>query len=187
LKVYRPSVVASAVLIPGVLLGQVNPSVMKSAEARVPKAHVIAADAELVKAVLAKNASGETSAQIQARDQAWMNNPKEPLRAALSRGACADRLRALAADDAAIAEVILTDANGANVCVSRETSDYWQGDEPKWEKPYKEGVDPFIDTPALDVSTGTYAVQISVPVLERKRRIGAVTLTVKIAVERPAR
>ena len=72
------------------------------------------------------------------------------------------------------------DERGASVCLSRETSDYWQGDEAKWRKTFVEGRDPFVDEPALDASSATYAVQLSVPVTEGTRRIGAVTLTLKV-------
>lgn len=172
---------------PVVLLAQTDATVRQAALARVPRARAMAVDPEVVGAVVAKNAQGETPQQIQARDRQWSHNPKDPLRAALTRSPCAERLRSLVADDPTIVEVILTDARGANVCVSRETSDYWQGDEAKWEKPFKEGVDPFVDAPALDASTGTFAIQMSVPVHERGQRVGALTLTLKVTRERPAR
>jgi hypothetical protein len=72
------------------------------------------------------------------------------------------------------------DQHGANVCVSRETSDYWQGDEDKWKKPFVEGRAAFVDEPAFDASSATYAVQLSVPVSENGKRIGALTLTMKV-------
>jgi hypothetical protein len=69
------------------------------------------------------------------------------------------------------------------VCVSRETSDYWQGDEDKWKKTFVEGKAVFVDEPAFDQSSATYAVQLSVPVSEQNRRIGALTLTLKVRKE----
>jgi hypothetical protein len=79
-----------------------------------------------------------------------------------------------------VVEVILMDERGANVCLTRETSDYWQGDEAKWEKTFVEGQDPFLDEPAFDSSSATYAVQLSVPVAQGARRIGALTLSLKV-------
>jgi hypothetical protein len=72
------------------------------------------------------------------------------------------------------------DEHGANVCLSRETSDYRQGDEPKWQRTFVDGRDPFVDDPALDASSATCAVQLRVPVTEGTRRIGALTLTLKV-------
>jgi hypothetical protein len=37
-----------------------------------------------------------------------------------------------------------------------------------------------VDEPALDASTGVYAIQVSVPIAEGSRRVGAVTLTLKL-------
>jgi hypothetical protein len=37
-----------------------------------------------------------------------------------------------------------------------------------------------VDEPAFDQSTGTYAVQLSVPVADAGARIGALTLTLKV-------
>jgi hypothetical protein len=89
-------------------------------------------------------------------------------------------MREIVKKDPVVVEAILMDEQGANVCVSRPTSDYWQGDEPKWQKPFKEGVDPFVDAPTFDASTGVYAIQLSVPVRREGAAIGALTLTLKI-------
>ena len=44
----------------------------------------------------------------------------------MTQGACAERLRALIKEDSFVVEAFLMDAQGALVCASRETSDYWQ-------------------------------------------------------------
>lgn len=155
-------------------------SVRETALARIPRAQSMAADPELVRAVSEKNAANETMDQIQARDQGWVRNPKDPLRATLTESPCAKRLRELTRDDPLIVEVILMDDQGANVCVSRETSDYWQGDEAKWQKVFSEGREVFVDQPAFDVSSGTYAIQLSVPVRSGTARIGALCLTLRL-------
>jgi hypothetical protein len=154
--------------------------VREIAYARVPLAERIAADPELVSAVNVKNASGETAEDVQRRDREWMANPKAPLRAEMTKGACADRLRSLVKDDSFVVEAFLTDAQGALVCASRETSDYWQGDEPKWQKTYGDDKRLFIDEPAQDASTGVHAIQLSTLVSSGSRRAGALTLTLKI-------
>jgi hypothetical protein len=154
--------------------------VREIAYARVPLAERIAADAELVAAVAAKNESGETADDVQRKDREWMASPKAPLRGQVTRGACADRLRSLVKDDSFVVEAFLTDAQGALVCASRETSDYWQGDEPKWQKTFGDDKRLFIDEPAQDTSTGVYAIQLSTLVSNGTRKAGALTLTLKI-------
>jgi hypothetical protein len=160
--------------------GQTDEQVRQIAQARASKARAIASDPELLQAVLAKNAERETAEQIRTRDRQWTNNPHDQLRRALTESRCAQRLRDLVKDDALVAEVILMDEHGANVCVSKATSDYWQGDEAKWEKSFREGLDPFVDAPAFDGSSGVFAVQLSVPVRKDAARVGAVTLTLKV-------
>lgn len=155
--------------------------VREIAYARVPLAERISADPQLVGAVTAKNASGESLDDVQRKDREWMANPKAPLRAEMTKGACADRLRSLVNEDSFIVEAFLTDGQGALVCASRETSDYWQGDESKWQKTCGEGKRLFVDEPAQDVSTGVYAIQLSTLVSSPAQpRAGALTLTLKV-------
>jgi hypothetical protein len=167
-----------ACLAPGALGQAVG--IREAALARVPLARGIAADAEVLKALRAKNASGETLGQIQARDRSWATEAQRALRERLVSSPCAERLRALVQADPSVVEVILMDAQGANACLSRETSDYWQGDEAKFQKTFGEDREVFVDEPALDVSTGTYAVQVSVLIREHGSRLGAVTLSLKV-------
>ena len=183
MKARRPltlALLSLAALAPATLRAQAKVAVKQMALARVKLAEQVAADPELHKAVLAKNAEGESRQTIEVRDREWIRNPNAPLRKALTGSPCAARLREKIAADPLVVEAILMDAQGANVCVSRETSDYWQGDEDKWQKPFVEGRAAFVDEPAFDASTATYAVQLSVPVLDGTKRVGALTLTLKI-------
>ena len=167
-------------LAPGLALAQGNASVKQMATMRVKLAQQIATDPALKKAVAAKNAEGESKQSIEHRDLEWTKNPAYPLRKTLTSSPCAQRLRELIATDPLVVEAILMDERGANVCISRETTDYWQGDEDKWREPFVEGRPAFVDEPAFDASTATYAVQLSVPVSEGPKRIGALTLTLKV-------
>jgi hypothetical protein len=154
--------------------------VREIAYARVPLAERIASDPQLVAAVAAKNASGETADEVQRRDHEWISNPKAAQRTELTQSACADRLRGLVNDDSFVVEAFLMDARGALVCASRETTDYWQGDEPKWQRTYGDGKRLFVDEAAQDVSTGLFAIQLSVLVSSGAEKAGALTLTLKI-------
>ena len=157
--------------------------VKQVASARLALAQGMARDTALVAAVNAKNAEMETPESVQRKDKEWVSRPDFPLRKALVTSPCAQRLRQLIAADPMVVEAILMDDHGANVCVSRETSDYWQGDEAKWQKTFKAGLEVFVDEPALDESTHEYAVQLSVPVSDGGSRIGALTLTLKVRKE----
>ena len=169
----------------GVLLLQTPAAslVKQVASARVGLAQTMARDAELVAAVGAKNAEKEPLEAVQKKDKEWTSRPDSPLRKALVGSPCAQRLRQLIAPDSMVIEAILMDNQGANVCVSRETSDYWQGDEPKWQKTFRVGQEVFVDEPAYDESAHSYAVQLSVPVSEGGLRTGALTLTLKVRKE----
>ncbi len=83
-------------------------------------------------------------------------------------------------DDPLVVEAFVMNDRGTLVCSMVETSDYWQGDESKWQRTFVGGQDPFVEEPALDPSSGKYAIQVSVPIAEAGTRIGAVTLTLKL-------
>jgi hypothetical protein len=73
------------------------------------------------------------------------------------------------------------DDQGAIVCATERTTDYWQGDEAKWQRAYNDGKgDVFIDRPKLDESANTRIAQISVPVMDGEKAIGAVTVGVVV-------
>ena len=154
--------------------------VREIAGARVALAERIAADAALQAEVAAKNGSAETPDQIQRKDREWIAGGRPELRRQMTQGACADRLREMVKGDSFVVEAFLMDAHGALVCATRETTDYFQGDEPKWERTYDEGRRVFVDEPALDPSTGAYAIQMSVLVSANGAKAGALTLTLKI-------
>jgi hypothetical protein len=154
--------------------------VREIAGARVPLAERIAADEAFQAELAAKNASGETPDQIQRKDKEWLAGGRAELRRAVTEGSCADRLRDMVKDDSFVVEAFLTDARGALVCATRETTDYYQGDEPKWTHTFQEGRRVFVDEPALDASAGTYAIQLSVLVSVNGAKAGALTLTLKV-------
>jgi len=154
--------------------------VREIAGARVPLAERIAADAAFQADLTAKNASAETPDQIQRKDREWAAGGRPELRRAMTQGACAERLREMVKEDSFVVEAFLMDARGALVCATGETTDYYQGDEPKWEHTYQEGRRVFVDEPALDPSTGAYAIQLSVLVSTNGAKAGALTLTLKV-------
>ncbi|WP_121064314.1 PDC sensor domain-containing protein [Chachezhania antarctica] len=60
-------------------------------------------------------------------------------------------------------EIIVTDRIGLNVGQSNITSDFWQGDEPKWDVPYNTG-NLNVDEIAFDDSSQSYVAHVAHPV-----------------------
>jgi hypothetical protein len=152
----------------------------ETANGRLELARKIAADPELVKAIASKNTAAESADDIRKRDQEWQKNVAYPLRRQLALNPCALRLRQIVESDPLVSEAFLMDSRGALVCTTVDVSDYYQGDEPKWIKTYNEGKFVYIDAPALDYTSNTVAIQLSMVVLEGPRKVGALTLTLKI-------
>ena len=78
-----------------------------------------------------------------------------------------------------ITEVFVMDNRGLNVGQSDLTSDYWQGDEAKWQKTFQAGPDTlFVDDVELDESSQRYQTQVSYSITDpvTGEVIGAVTI-----------
>jgi hypothetical protein len=64
--------------------------------------------------------------------------------------------------------------------MSDRTSDYWQGDEAKWQKSFNGGKGAvFFDERKFDSSAKAVIIQVSVPVIDQGKVIGALTVGVK--------
>lgn len=82
-----------------------------------------------------------------------------------------------------ISEVFVMDRYGLNVGQSGLTSDYWQGDEAKFQETYPKGAGATHTSEVeLDESTGQYLIQVSATVTdpESGEPIGAVTYGINI-------
>jgi len=154
--------------------------VRQTAYARMDLARAMARDEAMIQFVAAKNQKAETPAEIQQHDAKWKSGGDAALRKELQNSPCAQRLRELIKNDPFVLEAILMDRQGANVCITHDTSDYWQGDEAKWIKPVTEHQEAYVDDPAFDDSTQAYAIQMSVPVVQGGTTIGALSLTLKV-------
>jgi hypothetical protein len=149
----------------------------------VPEVVKAAADPVIVKAVKEQNAQGLTLAKIQEIDKAWMETTdakKEPtaFMKSIASNAAAKELAKL--EKPYMVEFILTDNQGANVAVTGMTSDYWQGDEPKFTNAFANGKgETYIARPQKDKSTGEVISQVSVPVMSDGKAIGTLTVGVR--------
>ncbi len=130
-----------------------------------------------VQAVAAQNARKLALDEIKQIDKQWMAAEDElPIQAELTKNACAAEIKKICGENTCLTEVFVMDNQGANVGQNALTSDYWQGDEPKWQNSFaggKGGVD--VGKNQLDKSTNQSIQQISLPVIDEQGNvIGAV-------------
>jgi hypothetical protein len=132
-------------------------------------------DKKIVEAVKAQNAKGLTMDYIMKLDKAWRGqDPDTYFIKEIRDNKCSDHSRDLVAEKDYLFEIFVMDNQGANVCMSGTTGDYMQGDEAKWQKSFAGGKgDIFVDEP--EEEDGKMVQQISVPVMEKGKAIGAIT------------
>ena len=172
-------VALAAIALAGGLFAQSAQSTQKMLETEAAKVRTWGSDPALLSAVKAQNGKRVPLKTIQSLDEQWVAGKADTLVKQTTTGACADRLRQLAAANAAYGEIFLMDDQGALVCANAKTSDYWQGDEAKWQQAFAEGKGKvFIDRPKYDDSASKALAQISVPVIENGRAIGVITVGV---------
>jgi hypothetical protein len=154
-----------------------SPEAEAALKKEVPKIEAWGKDPVIVKAVLVKNALKETMDQIKEIDSAWMAGKAEERVRELLGNACSARIKEFVAQNAGYVEAFAMDDQGALVGLNQRTSDYWQGDEAKWQKSFNGGAgQTFVDKPHYDPSSRAILVQVSVPVLDGGRTIGAITV-----------
>lgn len=85
--------------------------------------------------------------------------------------------------DGLFSELFVMDARGLNAGQSDPTSDYWQGDEAKWQRTYAAGPQAyFIDEIEFDESSQSFQSQVSVtvPDPDTGAPLGAITVGVNV-------
>lgn len=142
----------------------------------------LGSDPVIVAAVKAQNAKNQTLSQIKAIDKKWKDTPGVAnYMKALMSSECGKHLVSVQKSEKFYAEIFVMDNKGANVCMSDKTSDYWQGDEAKFKESYKGGKGAVhLGDVKFDDSTQAYLVQVSVPVKDGGRVIGAITIGVDV-------
>jgi C4-dicarboxylate-specific signal transduction histidine kinase len=142
----------------------------------------IGTDPLIVSAVKTENEKGKTLEQIKATDEKWRATPgiDDPMKAMMD-SECGKRLREIQKKHAFLSEIFVMDNQGANVAMTDKTSDYWQGDEAKFKESFKGGSGAVhISDVEFDDSAQGYLVQVSVPVKEGDKVIGAITFGVNL-------
>ena len=138
-------------------------------------------DPVIVAAVQAQNATGRSLDEIKALDAKWQATAgvADFMRALIDSPA-GKHLAAFKQGHAYVSEIFVMDRLGANVAQTDKTSDYWQGDEPKFTECFTGAGQVFLSKMEFDESTQTYSIQVSVPVLEGDALIGAICIGVDV-------
>ncbi len=149
----------------------------------------IVSDPIVISTIEAQNAvtSGYDQAKIDALDLQWraeVSASSKPLIDEVLGNALSKYLVGVQAEAAGLfTEIFVTDAKGLNVGQSTVTSDYWQGDEAKWQNTFLVGpgaVD--IGEVEQDESTQAFQSQVSITVVDAAGNpIGAITAGVDLA------
>lgn len=147
------------------------------------------ADKTVVDAIKAQNAKNAalTEADILKLDKEWraqVDATAKPLIDGVMKNALSTFLKAKeVASNGLVTEIFVMDDKGLNVGQSDITSDYWQGDEAKWQKTFQVGPDVvFVDKVEKDESTQQLQVQVSISIKdpETGKVIGAVTIGLNV-------
>lgn len=141
----------------------------------------------IVNAVIAQNAAhaGLTQADIDDLDSRWrteFTGTRGPMIEAQLFNPLSLYLKGRQrAAEGLITEIFVMDNRGLNVGQSDVTSDYWQGDEAKWQKSFGAG-ELHIDEAERDESTQLLQSQASLPIRHPRTRatIGAITVGINL-------
>jgi hypothetical protein len=146
---------------------------------------------QVIEAVRAQNAETESFSQgrIDELDRTWRFETESADQPMIDR--VMERPLSLLlgdlqmASEGLITEIFVTDARGLNVGQSRVTSDFWQGDEKRWQDTVTGGPGTITIGELLeDESTLTYQTQVSVPVVDPLNGEVIGTATFGVNVER---
>lgn len=134
----------------------------------------------------ARNA-GLSETDIIAMDRQWRAETAADNRPMIERVLTNDLSQFLAhakeAQRGVVTEVFVMDNRGLNVGQSDVTSDYWQGDEAKWQQTFLVGPDAImIDEVELDESTQTFQSQLNMTITDEATGevIGAITVGIDV-------
>ncbi|HIP77616.1 MAG TPA: hypothetical protein EYH07_04025 [Kiloniellaceae bacterium] len=147
------------------------------------------ADSTVVNAIKAQNErhAGLSQADIDKMDKDWRAQTDASSRpmidAILSNALSAYLSKQKESMQGLVTEIFVMDNRGLNVGQSDVTSDYWQGDEAKWQKTYSAGPNAiFIDEVEMDESTQTFQSQLSMSIVDPASGevVGAITIGVNV-------
>jgi hypothetical protein len=124
--------------------------------------------------------------QIDALDRQWRSEREQdlqPLIASTLNNPLSTYLTQIQAMSGGLyTEIFVIDAKGLNVGQSAITSDFWQGDEAKFQKTYDVGSNAiFIDEPELHAATQTWRAQLNLTLVgSHGSSMGAATVEINL-------
>lgn len=141
-------------------------------------------DAVIVAAVRAQNITsvGLSQQDILALDQTWRDETitgGKMIDDVLANSLSAYLRKLQNAGQGQFTEIFVTDVRGLNVGQSSITSDFWQGDEAKWQVPQSTGR-MHMGEVEFDESAQRYQSQISLPIIHEGQFIGAITVGIDV-------
>ncbi len=120
--------------------------------------------------------------EVDKLDKEWRTETKaddQPLIAATLSSPLSNYLTQIqAASGGLFTELFIMDAKGLNVGQSAITSDFWQGDEGKYQKTFPNGASAvFVDEPEFHDATKTWRTQVNLSITDGSNQpIGVVTV-----------
>jgi hypothetical protein len=152
---------------------------LRKVDRLLPALQKVAKDPVVIREVKRQNARRVPLASIQRLDEQWQSSPGPTgLSRRLLENTCSELLRTKAARQGVYASFVMDD-KGALVGSSSRTSDYWQGDEALWSVPFEEQK-VLRGKPTFDESTQSYVIQVSLPVRDGRRVIGAISFGISL-------
>lgn len=134
-----------------------------------------------------KRHAGLTEEKIIEMDKKWREERKtdvQPLIAQLFGSPLSSYLTRIQAGSLGLySEIFVMDSVGLNVGLSSVTSDYWQGDEGKWQKTFKVAPDAvFIDEAEMHEKTNTRRIQVNMTIADpaTNEAMGAITVEINL-------
>ncbi len=139
-------------------------------------------------AAQSKQSEGWSEAEILALDKRWRSGDTSLIEPVLANPFSKRLAEIVATSNGLIAEIIVMDEKGCNVAVSSQTTDYWQGDEAKWQKTFGARTEAVhVERVDFDQSTRSFSQQFSRALTVDGRQIGAITLGFDIRYHAPAK
>lgn len=156
-------------------------------EAVLPELVRVLAEPIVAFAIKAQNAryTGLAQADIDALDAQWRKEHEteaQPLISAILSNPVSSYLTRVQAQSIGLyTEIFVMDDNGLNVGQSNISSDFWQGDEAKWQKTFQVGPRAiFIDEPEFREDVGIWVVQVNLAIDAADAAIGAATFEINL-------
>lgn len=170
------------VLLFGALAVAAPKATQEAVDRMMPAIREVSVVGAVLDAVGAANARPMSPEQMQTLDAQWQAAAGvAPFMKPYLEGSCADALRRARKAHPELLELFVTDRRGGVVCAASRTSDWFQGDETKWQRAWNDGRGAtLVFPPEFDESTQSYTVQVSVPVLVRGRPGGTLTVGIRL-------